>query len=79
MKTQFDTEQEAQEALETARERPLGYCPLINGICIKDCICYYAGDIHEPAPASQKKYWMVHYPGCTNVLINGEIRADISY
>ena len=76
MKTQFDTEKEAQEELELAGLEGLGYSPAINAYCQKDCACYKKGDIHEPAPASQKKYWMIHYPYCINPLVCGVITVE---
>lgn len=77
MKIQFESEKEAGQALQEARDKGLGYCPLIRGICLRHCVCYYEGDIHEPDIDS--KFWFIHYPTCTNVLIIGEIRADITY
>ena len=80
MKTQFDTEKEAEGALDTAKGETLCWCPVIKQDCRKDCGCYYRGDIHEPVrPQEQKGYWTVHYPCCTSPLISGEIRANVSY
>ena len=76
MKTQFDHENEALEALNGERGKALGFCPLIKESCKTDCICYYEGDIHEP---NAEFKWVVHYPCCTNVLISGEITADVRY
>ena len=80
MKTQFDTEIEAKEALalEIAKSEKvnLGYCPLIIDYCVKECVCYYKGDIHQSNPVTQPKCWFVHYPCCTNVLIIGEISTN---
>jgi hypothetical protein len=79
MKTQFETEKEAQAALATARCGSLGWCPLIKEDCKRKCICYYEGDIHEANPITEPKGWLVHYPSCTNVLISGVITADVQY
>lgn len=87
MKTQFETEEEAQKALNNAREESLGWCPVIKESChhgqsfIESCVSYYAGDIHhkESQRPPTKEYWFVHYPGCTNVLVNGEINAHCEY
>ena len=80
MKTQFDTELDAVQALGKARADNLGWCPIIKEPCKNNCICYYAGDIHHQEPkqfaSSQKEYWFVHYPGCTNVLISGGITVE---
>lgn len=75
MKTQFDTEKGAQAALEEARYKSIGFCPLINTHCVKDCVCYHKGDIGE-ITISNKHYWAIRYPYCTNVLISGQIEAD---
>ncbi len=75
MKTQFDTEKEAETALKNANNESLGWCPLIKDVCVKHvCVCYYAGDIH--APYGARKDWVVHYPGYTNVLISGVITVE---
>ena len=80
MKTQFDHENEAVEALDAARLEYPGFCPLIRRDCMKNCVCYYKGDIQEPVrPQEQKGYWTVYSPCCTNVLISGEIIADVRY
>ena len=76
MKTIFDTEKEAQRALKPARNLGLGFCPLIKHECRVDCICYYEGDIHQSDPITQGKYWFIHYPCCTNVLISGVITVE---
>ena len=77
MKTLFESEKEAQEALEAAKGKCLGYCPIINSSCMKHCICYYKGAIQEPVrPEEQKGYWTVYYPGCTNVLMSGIITVE---
>lgn len=83
MKTQFDTEGEAEKALDVRRTENLGWCPLINEPCKgKNCICYYEGDIHHKEPKQFRQfdpineYWFVHYPGCTNLLISGVITVE---
>ncbi len=82
MKTQFDTNKEAQDALDTANCESLGWCPAIKQECRKDCICYYKGDIHYqepkqyPGSGPTKEYWFVQYPGCTNVLISGIVTIE---
>ena len=82
MKTQFDTEKEAETALNNTRKKSLGWCPAINDICRENCICYYEGSIsHKPAQQFRKfpgpeEYWLVHYPGCTHVLICGVITVE---
>ncbi len=85
MKTQFETEKEAETTLKNANNESLGWCPLIKGPCKTNCICYYAGDIRHQGPKQYptsgptKEYWFVHYPGCTNVLISGGITAHVEY
>ena len=76
MKIQFDTEEEAQEALDAVRIKGLKFCPLIKRDCIKNCICYYEGAIDQSNPVSQPKCWFVQYPCCTNVLISGVITVE---
>ena len=86
MRTQFDTKIEAEGALEEAQGESLGGCPLFKEDChdlafkkayrMKVCVCYYEGDIHQSNPITQGKYWFVHYPGCTNVLISGVITVE---
>ena len=76
MKTQFDTETEAQAALATARCGSLGWCPVIKEDCKRKCICYEEGHIYEPAPMSETKYWRIQYPYCTNVLISGVVIVE---
>lgn len=79
MKTQFDTEKEAQTALKNAREESLGWCPVIKETCARGCICYYKGNIYETSGINKRTdgfNWRVHYPGCTNVLISGVITVE---
>jgi hypothetical protein len=75
MKTQFETETEAEAALAARRCGSLGWCPLIKEDCKRKCICYYKGDItcSDGNPAESQQFWFVHYPSCTNVLISGVI------
>ena len=80
MKTQFDTEKEAQETLRKARLESLGWCPVIKEGCKgyltkpKPCICYCEGRISEPDEDSTR--WRVHYPYCDHVLISGVIDCN---
>jgi hypothetical protein len=88
MKTQFETEDEAAQALGAARAKSLGWCPIIQKSCHVipaadgNCICYYEGTIrHQEAKQfrnfdARKEYWFVQYPGCTNVLISGVITVE---
>ena len=34
------TKEEAEAKLKAHKNKPLGYCPLINGMCRKDCVSY---------------------------------------
>ena len=70
MKTQFETEKEAQEALNGERGKALGFCPLINENCKTACVCYYKGSTKKDP---FKDRYNVYYPCCANVLISGEI------
>lgn len=71
MNAQFETEKEAQAALEAARKKNLGWCPLIKLTCMKSCICYYEGTMRQGS--SPGHFWFTYYPCCTNVLISGVI------
>ena len=71
MKTQFESEKEAQEALDKAKGETLCWCPVIKQDCRKDCGCYYKGTISQGS--SPGRFWFAFYPCCTNVLISGEI------
>ena len=75
MKTQFESEKEAEAALATSRCGSLGWCPLIKEDCKRKCICYYKGDIKQYKPKPDYP-WNVYYPRCTNVLISGVITVE---
>ena len=74
----YDTEKEAQEALDQARNEWKHFCPIINTICRKDCISYHAGRIWQDTDAWREKAraWRLCYPWCGNVLISGEITVN---
>ena len=73
MKIQFETEKRAQKTLDAARGENLGWCPVAKQACTNNCICYYEGSVREDP---FKKYWKVHYPGCTHALISGAITVE---
>ena len=68
-KYNYDTEKEAQEALEESRAKGLGFCPLIKQLCHTDCISYDKGHLY----GGNGGRWRVQYPWCSNVLISGII------
>lgn len=73
MKDTFDTEKEAQEALDKANKETLGFCPLIKSGCQKNCVCYENGYILAP---DFKPSWKLEPPYCSNVLISGVIDVN---
>ena len=79
MKTQFDTEKEAQEALRVARFESLGWCPVIKEACKgyltepKPCICYQEGGFKKDP---FKDRYNIYYPYCINPLVWGVITVE---
>lgn len=73
MKTQFDTEKEAQEALKEAQGKCLGFCPVARHDCIRDCICYCEGSCRKDP---FKDRYNIHYPYCINPLVWGTIKVE---
>lgn len=74
----FKTREGAENVLSAAQNENLGFCPLINAPCRKDCICYYEGAIIESGYPSDKP-WTIHYPSCNNVLILGAMDVHCEY
>ena len=76
MKT-FDTKEEAEAYLDKLRLKDLGFCPIINAECRKDCVAYSEGWHYSTGGGSSKID--AHEPSCLNVLICGEINVNNQY
>ena len=73
MKTQFETEKEAEAALDKAKGETLCWCPVIKQDCRKDCGCYDKGNIRKDPFKDQ---WRLISPHCINPLVCGVITVE---
>ena len=62
----FKTDKEAQEKLEMERQKPLWFCPLIDGGCNTSCLCF-KGARMEPLSGG---HYAVYGPYCDNAMFS---------
>ena len=61
--------EEAKKKLEDYKNSSLGFCPVINAHCRKDCVDYNKAYIQEIQPGSYS-FYREH---CSHPFISGEI------
>jgi len=71
----FDSLEEAKKdvrELNAKYAKNLPFCPMINGTCRQDCICFQEAQIYEPARAKDDPVKLITWePGCNNTMIMG--------
>lgn len=62
----YSKEAQAQKVLNEQDNESLGFCPVINQECRKDCVCYSGGFVR----GNDKNGWCVEIdPQCLNPMI----------
>jgi len=57
-------------------ELNLGYCPLIQNTCRKDCMAYFEGSIQKFPHHHEGDWWKIISPRCESPIVTGVIVVE---